>query len=92
MLEKQIVIDRIEVTRDGHIQVRTATLFVENEIELAKTYSRHVLSPGDNLTGQDARVVAVAQAVWTDEVVTKYEDSQREDENEDEDDQGEDEQ
>jgi hypothetical protein len=30
------------------------------------------LNPADDLTGQDARVVAIAQATWTEEVVSAY--------------------
>ena len=59
MLEKLSVIDQIEVIRNGNIQVRRANLIIENGEEIAKTYHRHVLCPGDDLTGQDERVAAV---------------------------------
>ena len=52
-LEKLSVIDQIEITRNGNIQVRRANLIIEDGEEIAKTYHRHVLSPGDDLTGQD---------------------------------------
>lgn len=58
------VIDKIEVLEDGQIQVRRANKVLRDGVEIAKTYHRHVLAPGDDLTGQDARVIAVAQAVW----------------------------
>ncbi len=74
MLKKELVIDQIEVTRNGDIQVRKADLIVENGEEIAKTYHRHVLHPGDDLTGQDKRVIAVAEAVWTPEVIKEYKD------------------
>jgi hypothetical protein len=32
-----------------------------------------VLTPGQDLTDQDPKVVAIANAVWTDEVVSAYE-------------------
>jgi hypothetical protein len=65
MLTKQIVIDQIEVTENGTIQVRTATRIIEDGVQLSQTYHRHCLSPGDDLTDQDAKVVAIAKAVWT---------------------------
>lgn len=71
MLTKQIVIDQIEVTEHGTIQVRTATRIMEDGVQLSQTYHRHCLSPGDDLTGQDARVVAIAKAVWTKDALTK---------------------
>lgn len=72
MLKKQTVIDRIEITRDGHIQVRRADLYIEDGIEKAKSYHRHVLSPGDDTVNEDERVKAVAVAVWTTKVINEY--------------------
>ncbi len=72
MLEKKSVIDQIEITRDGCVQIRRADLIIEDGKEIAKTYHRHVLSPGADLTGQDERVAAVAGAVWTPEVIEAY--------------------
>lgn len=71
-LEKLIVVDQIEVTQFGYIQVRQATKIMEDGKEISKTYHRHVLSPGDSLDGQAARVQAIAKAVWTDEIVAAY--------------------
>ena len=73
-LEKLSVIDQIEVLRNGIIQVRKANLIIEDGIEIAKTYHRHCLVPGDDLTAQDERVRAVAEAVWTPDVIKEYED------------------
>lgn len=72
MLTKQITIDKIEVTENSAIQVRTATRILEDEKVLTQTYHRHCLSPGDDLAGQDKRVRAVAKAVWTKEVVDEF--------------------
>ena len=71
-LEKQIAIDKIEVLEAGHIQVRQITRIVEDGTELSASYHRWALNPGDDLTSQDAKVVAIANAVWTDEVVANY--------------------
>jgi len=74
-LKKVIVIDQIEVTETGHIQIRQATKIMEDGKEIGKTYHRHVLNPGDSLEGQDKKVQAIARAVWTDEVVKAYKDT-----------------
>lgn len=72
MIKKITVIDQIEITRHGNIQVRHADLILEDGVEIAKTYHRHVLAPGDDLSGEDERVVAVSNAVWTPEVIETY--------------------
>lgn len=58
------VIDKIEVLENGQIQVRQANKVLKDGVEIAKSYHRSVLAPGDDLTNQDPRVVAVALAVW----------------------------
>jgi len=72
MLEKQVNIDQIEVTESGYVQVRQATKIMEDGRELGKSYHRHCLSPGDSLEGQDAKVAAIAKAVWTKEAIASY--------------------
>lgn len=63
-LSKEVVIDKIEVLEGGSVQVRTATRIFEGENLLSQTYHRHVLQPGDDLTEQHPKVVAIAQAAW----------------------------
>jgi hypothetical protein len=72
MITEQSVIDQVEVTRNGFIQVRRADLVFKDGVEIAKNYHRHVLSPGADLSGEDAKVVAIAQAVWTPAVISEY--------------------
>lgn len=64
MITELSVIDKIEVLENGQIQVRRADKVLRDGVEIAKTYHRYVLAPGDDLSGQDARVAAVATAVW----------------------------
>lgn len=71
-LIEQSVIDQIEVTRNCSINVRRADLILKDGVEIGKTYHRHVLAPGDDLSDQDAKVTAIAQAVWTPEVLDAY--------------------
>jgi hypothetical protein len=65
-------IDKIEVLENGVLQVREATRIMRDGEEIAKTYHRTSLTPGQNLTGQPANVQAIAQAAWTAEVVAAY--------------------
>ena len=71
-LVKKVVIDKIEVLESGSIQVRQATRVLEDGEVLSQSYHRHCLSPGDDLSGEDARVSAVAASTWTPEVVAAY--------------------
>jgi hypothetical protein len=41
---------------------------------LSSSFHRHVLAPGADITNEDAKVVAIANATWTPEVVTAYND------------------
>ena len=80
-LTKEIVVDKIEVLEMGNVQVRTATKVLENGVVLSKSFHRHVLEPSTkdsgswqdtDISGQDARVQAVANATWTAEVKTAF--------------------
>jgi hypothetical protein len=71
-LEEQSVVDKIEVLLQGQIQVRTRNQVLKDGQEIAATYHRHVLSPGEDLSNEDPRVVAIAEATWTPEVIQEY--------------------
>jgi urease accessory protein UreE len=74
-LEEVSVVDKIEVLLAGQIQVRTRNQVLRDGVEIAATYHRHVLSPGDDLINEDPRVAAIAAATWTEEVVAAYQNS-----------------
>ena len=71
LIEKTIV-DKVELIENNSIQVRTATIIERDGTEIAKTYHRHVVSPGDDITNEDSKVQAVANAIWTAEVIAVY--------------------
>ena len=71
-IEKVKVIDQITVIEDGTVLYREATKIIEDGVELTKTYHRSSLTPGQDLTGQPAQVVAIANTVWTPEVIAAY--------------------
>ena len=75
-ITKDVVLDQVMVTADGTIQCRQATRIIEDGKELTKTYHRFTLMPGQDLTGQPEKVVAIAQAAWTPEVIAAYQASQ----------------
>jgi hypothetical protein len=71
LIEKQIV-DLVELVQTNHIQVRTANIIEKDGTEIARTFHRHVLAPGDDVSGEDPKVQAIANAVWTEEVIAAY--------------------
>ncbi|MEK9895757.1 MAG: hypothetical protein VW518_04935 [Burkholderiaceae bacterium] len=77
-LTEETIVDRVEVVENGSLQVRKATVIKRDDVEINRSFHRHVLAPGDDLTDQDARVSAIATATWTDEVISAYQASQTE--------------
>ena len=71
LTERQIV-DKIEVVETNAIQVRTATIIEKDGAELTRTYHRHVKHPGDDVSAEDPKVQAIANAIWTPEVIAAY--------------------
>lgn len=71
-LEKVTVVDRIEVLENGCIQVRTRTSIMEDGVQISGTFHRHVVAPGNDYSGEDARVQAICAATHTAEVIAAY--------------------
>ena len=72
-LEKTIKIDQIEIVGDYKaIQVRQATVITDDGKELSRSFHRQVLNCDADVSGEDAEVQAVCNAVWTDEVRAAY--------------------
>ena len=71
-LEKVISVDLIEVIESGVVQVRTKTAIKEDGVEISSKFHRHIVVPGADVTGEDARVQAICAATHTAEVVAVY--------------------
>jgi len=73
MLTERTVEDKIEIVGDyKHIQVRTATVIERDGVEISRSFSRHVVAPGDDVSNESAEVQAIAAAVHTAEVIAAY--------------------
>ena len=64
---------KIEVLANGTLQIRRADIVLKDDVEVGRTYHRHVLMPGEDVTNEVQRVKDVAAATWTAEVVAAYE-------------------
>ena len=80
-LTKETIVDKIEVIESGIVQVRTTTRVKEDGVELSSSFQRHFLEPSTkdsgswadtDISGEDARVQAIATATWTSAVKTAY--------------------
>lgn len=71
-LEKVTVVDLIEVTENGCVQVRTKTAIMEDGQQLSGSFHRHVIAPGDDYASEDPRVKAICKATHTSAVVNAY--------------------
>jgi len=85
-ITKETKADKIEVVNDWNIQVRTATIIKEDDVEITRSFHRHVLVPFNSSKAEDnswthtatdissetASVQAIANAAWTDDVKAAY--------------------
>ena len=72
-LTKEIIEDKIEVVGDfKHIQVRTATVIKEDDVEISRSYHRHVVTPNSDSTNESADVKAMVAQFHTDAIKTAY--------------------
>ena len=68
-ITKEIKVEKIEVVGQYKaVQIATDTIIKEDEKEISRSRSRHVVHPDMDISGEDAEVQAVANAVWTDSV------------------------
>ena len=79
-LTKTTINDKIEVLHlaAGYpiVQVRTATIIAEDDVELSRSFHRHVLTPDADLSAEDADVAAISGTVFTDASKAAYAASQ----------------
>lgn len=83
-LTEKKIIDKIEILESNAIQVRTANIIEKDGVEIARTFHRHFVIPSNDISGEDAKVQAVANAVWTEEIIAAYLQSQNQNQIQDE--------
>ena len=73
MLTEETVQDKIEIVGDfKHVQVRSAVIIKRDGVEISRSFSRHVVAPNDDITGESAEVQAICNAVHTQAVKDAY--------------------
>ena len=85
-IEKQTIVEKIEVVGNWNIQIAQDTVITEDNIEIGRSRHRHVLQPftsskdsddkwthtDTDISAEATEVQAVANAVWTDTVKANY--------------------
>ena len=61
-----------EIFPDQTISIRTTTVVEEDGVELARNHHRHVVHPGNDVSGEVQEVQDIAAALWTPEVIAAY--------------------
>lgn len=64
-----------EILPNQVIQIRTTTVVEEDGVELARSHHRHVVAPGDDVSGEAQEVQDIAAALWTADVISAYQTS-----------------
>ena len=72
-LTEETVQDKIEIVSEHKfVQVRTATVIKRDGTEISRSFSRHVVAPTDDITGESSEVQAICAAVHTQAVKDAY--------------------
>ena len=72
-LTEETIQDKIEIVGEfKHVQVRTATVIKRDGTEISRSFSRHVVAPNADISGESAEVQAICNAVHTDAIKTAY--------------------
>ena len=63
-LEKKVFVDRIEILPEQKmIQVRTAIVITDDDVQISRTFHRSVLHPNDDVSGQEPLVQKIFKVV-----------------------------
>ena len=61
-----------EILPNQIIQIRTTTVVEEDGVELGRRHHRHMVVPGDDVTGEAQEVQDIAAVLWTSGVIAAY--------------------
>jgi hypothetical protein len=72
MLVKKSIADLIEVMQNDVIRVRMKTSVLSDDVQIAESFEHRVVVPGADVSGEDAKVQAIAASIHTADVVAAY--------------------
>ena len=72
-LTEETVQDKIEIVSEHKfVQVRTATVIKRDGVEISRSFSRHVVAPDADISGESAEVQGICNVVHTQAVKDAY--------------------
>ena len=72
-LTEETVQDKIEIVGDyKHVQVRTTTVIKRDDVEISRSFSRHVVAPDADTSSESTEVKAICAAIHTQAVKDAY--------------------
>ena len=72
-LTETTIDDKIEIVGDfKHVQVRSARIIYDSGTEISRSFSRRVIAPDADITGESTELQAICNAVHTDDVKAAY--------------------
>ena len=72
MITTKSTIDLIEVMQNDVIRVRVKTSVLSDDVQIAESFEHRVVAPGNDYSGENAKVQAIAALVHTADVVAAY--------------------
>jgi hypothetical protein len=80
-LTQKLIVDQIEVVSNGTVQVRILNQITDDattpHTTISNSFHRHVVVPGQDYSGEDAKVQAICAVIHTPDVVAAYEVAQK---------------
>ena len=72
-LTEETIQDKIEIVGEyRHVQVRTATVIKRDNLEISRSFHRHVVAPDADISGETTEVQAIAATVHTQAIKDAY--------------------
>ena len=72
-LTEETLQDKIEIVGEHKmVQVRTATVIKRDGVELTRSFSRHVVAPNADISGESTEVQAICAAVHSQAIKDAY--------------------
>ena len=72
-LTEETIIENIEITGTyDFIQIRSSTIIKKDGQEIARNRSLRLITPGQDVSAESAKVQAIAQVLHTQEIIDAY--------------------
>lgn len=59
----------VTIRPSGHLEVRRSDIVLKDGVEIARSYCRHIVTPGDETTDEIQMVKDLAEMVWTEDMI-----------------------